>query len=210
MSKSMVRIITLLSIMCFGPIAGAKSPAKYPELNNYVTQLLDQTFDILHDANLTIPEKTERSEKLIAENLDLNWMALYTLGRNRRVLMPMQVQQYVAAYKRYVIETYGSSVKLYDGQDVQVQQVMPLDDTEYSVATLFVNQSSGQEVSVKYRVRLMKEGDYKVFDIVTEGISLVQSQQAEFNSLLSTHGFEKLLEVLHTKADEADAAGKAA
>ena len=197
-----------LLLVAVGIGAARNSSPKYSALNKYISQLLDNTFTILHDPNLTLPEKTARSESLLEANLDLNWMALYTLGRNRRILLPEQVQRYSEVYKRYIIETYGAAVKLYDGQRVTIQQVMPIDDTEYSVATLFVNENSGQEISVEYRVRLMKDNSYKVFDIVTEGISLVQSQHSEFNSVMANHGLDKLIEILDIKANKADARGK--
>lgn len=205
---NIIKLFLATVLICLGTVVSAStSSSQYPDLDKYVSNLLEHTFAILKNDQLSVQEKTDQSEELLSNNLDLNWMAVYTLGRNRRTLDMNQLNDYIEAYKHYVINSYGSSVKLYDGQQVKIQQITQLtesDTTEFSVQTLFIKESTGQQVSVEYRVRKVQDGSFKVFDVVTEGISLIQSQHSEFNGIFANYGFDKLISILRTRAEQAE------
>jgi phospholipid transport system substrate-binding protein len=52
--------------------------------------------------------------------------------------------------------------------------------------------NKGQEFSVNYRLYNIK-GDWKVYDVVIENVSLVNNYRSQFNRMLTTSSYEELV-----------------
>ena len=61
--------------------------------------------------------------------------------------------------------------------------------------------TSSKEIPVFYRV-ILKDGKWKVYDVVVENVSLVQNYRTQFNDILAKDNPEKLLEVLRNKVSK--------
>jgi phospholipid transport system substrate-binding protein len=49
---------------------------------------------------------------------------------------------------------------------------------------------------------ILKDGKWKVYDVVVENVSLVQNYRTQFNDILSSKTPEQLLEILRKKVKE--------
>jgi phospholipid transport system substrate-binding protein len=58
--------------------------------------------------------------------------------------------------------------------------------------------SKGQEFSFNYRLHNV-DGDWKVYDVIIERISIVNNYRAQFNRVLARSSFEELLETMKEK-----------
>jgi phospholipid transport system substrate-binding protein len=138
----------------------------------------------------------------MAENLDLEWMAKYSLGRHRKELNMPQIKDFTKIYSTYVIKTYSDLVRNYKGQKAVIKKVAQLDKSEFIVKTEVV-QNGQPPLKVDYLVRNIstnaKKPILRISDIITEGVSMVNSQQAEFNSIFSNEGFDSLVNQLKKK-----------
>ncbi len=65
------------------------------------------------------------------------------------------------------------------------------------IKAMAVVTKSGQ-VPIKYRV-IKKENDWKVYDVVIEGVSLISNYRTQFREILGNNPPEKLLEALRKK-----------
>ena len=55
-----------------------------------------------------------------------------------------------------------------------------------------------ERIPIYYRV-IKKENDWKVFDVVIEGVSLINNYRTQFREILGNNPPEKLLETLRKK-----------
>ncbi|MCC8417882.1 MAG: ABC transporter substrate-binding protein [Rickettsia endosymbiont of Bryobia graminum] len=159
---------------------------------NYANQLVKDELSILNDKNINQPTKVEKTKKLILANLDLNWMAKFTLGNYRKTLQSTQVEAFTSVYSHYVSKAYSDLVKNYHGQEPKDLKVESINEKEH-VVSMFIG-----TVNVKYLIRGV--GSFKVYDIITEGVSLINSQQAEFMNILSSRGYDALISDLKAKS----------
>ena len=129
-------------------------------------------------------------------------MALYTLGRHKKTLSNAQTLDFTEIYSRYMISSYSDLVRRYKGEQTKVVAVRPIDSNEFIVNTKILKQSSDQSVRVDYLVRKIGANldQFKVSDIVTEGVSMINSQQAEFNSVINSSGIDGLILELKNKS----------
>lgn len=171
-------------------------------LSNYVDTLMTQFLAVAKDPGLSDDAKTKKVRGMLMNNLDFDWMGKFSLGRYRRNLTPQQVSSFIDVYKHYLTKTYSEAVRSYKGEKIEVKGVQKISDQEFVVKTLIIK-SSQESLSIDYLVRQFGNGgkaSYKVFDIVTENVSMINSQQAEFGGILGSEGVEKLKEDLVAKS----------
>ena len=58
--------------------------------------------------------------------------------------------------------------------------------------------TSSKEIPIFYKV-ILKDGIWKVYDVVVENVSLVQNYRSQFNSILAKNTPDQLLEILRKK-----------
>ncbi|UCE62844.1 MAG: ABC transporter substrate-binding protein, partial [Nitrospirota bacterium] len=61
--------------------------------------------------------------------------------------------------------------------------------------------SSKAELPLDYRL-LNKNGDYRVYDVVIDGVSLVKNYRGQFSRIIKSSSYDGLLEKLRTKSDQ--------
>ena len=175
----------------------------HPEVETYVHNLVNDSSSLLNNQRLSESEKITKSRELIYKNLDLEWMAKYTLGRNKKNLSKEQIANFVKIYSDYIVKTYSDMIKNYKGQQGIVKNVQQLDDNEF-VVKMEIAQTNGQApIKVDYFIRDLIEGkgsNLKVSDIITEGVSMINSQRDEFGSIIVNKGFEELKSELKKKS----------
>ena len=71
---------------------------------------------------------------------------------------------------------------------------------KYNIATAFLFQE-GMEVEVKYSI-IKKNGDWFVYDVYVEGVSLVNNYRVQFNRIMIKSSIDELLQRLEAKLDE--------
>ena len=197
----MKKIISLLILCCLSiPVNAADSES----VNKYVNKLVQDGLDILRDNALTQDQKVKETKEMILDNLDVNWMAKFTLGSYRKILTPEQINQFTKIYGGYVSKAYADLVKSYNGQEAKVVQVTPRNDSEFMVDMAIIDKNSQGNIKVSYLIRQIKDQHnnevLKVSDVITEGVSLIRSQQSEFTNIISGKGFDTLLTELAKKS----------
>lgn len=188
----------ILSLVAFSSYAVSTNSA----VEKYVDKVVNDASALLNNQRLSEKEKVAKSSKLIAQNLDLDWMAKYTLGRYKKGLTPAQVDNFIKIYSSYVIKTYSEKLKDYKDEKARVKGVQQLDQDEFIVKTEIVKGNGEQPIKVDYLVRASansKNPAFKVADIITEGISMINSQQSEFKSIIANNSFEALINDLKGK-----------
>lgn len=164
----------------------------------YVDKILNEFVTIASNSNFSDDVKISKAKALITDNLDVDWMSKFVLGRYRRGLAPEEMTKFTSTYREYVVAIYASAVKQYKGQKVEVTNIKNIAENEYAVKTSIVR--SGQDpLLIDYMVRVYPGNVYKVFDVVTEGVSLITSQQAEFMNTIGASSVENLRQDLINK-----------
>ncbi|MDF2965995.1 MAG: hypothetical protein K0Q51_1383 [Rickettsiaceae bacterium] len=170
------------------------------DIHNYVQNLIDDAFKILNDKSLSKEQKMLKSQALMEKNLDINWMADFSLGRQKKNLSSEQIANYRAKYNRYVVKSYAQKIKTYKGEKILVKEVKPINQNGYAVRTEILSPTKGGNINVDFMVR-RKDSNFFVFDVVTEGVSLITAQRSEFNSVISSQGIESLIATLESKTN---------
>lgn len=182
--------LVLLLILSFPCAAKASTP------EDFVNQTAQNVMTILNTQQDDVSKKQDLT-KLFLKTMDVEWIARFVLGRNWLALSDQEKNDYINAYREYLIATYVPLFKKYNGQKIVINGVTPLETNNYQVLSQIVAQD--KVITVEYRlVRLGSE--FRVRDISAEGISLLQTQRSDFASVIANGGITALIERLNAKA----------
>ncbi|MFK7967758.1 MAG: phospholipid-binding protein MlaC [Rickettsiaceae bacterium] len=197
-----MKIINIILLSIFVYIAPVNAQDDVEKLKVYVDNLITQGYDIVNDPTLTEDQKITRSSALISANLYLDWMAQYSLGRNKRSLSTQKMQEFTEVYSKFVVRAYAELSKNYSGVKAAIKKVTKVTDNAFIINMEILTTGSDIPVKVDYLVHKLtktKQTSYKVGDIITEGVSILNSQQSEFNSIISNQGIDALIDNLKEK-----------
>lgn len=171
-------------------------------LKDYVTNLIDDGYKLFNDNQITSLERNKKIKKLLQDNLHLEWMANYSLGRHRRTLSKNKINEFVEVYSKFVVKAYVDLTQHYKGEKAKLKAVKQFDDDMFLVYMEILKPGTNSPIRVDYLVHQVEDGKnnrFRVADIITEGISILNSQQAEFNNIISNQGIDALIEDLQEK-----------
>jgi len=197
----MKQIISLIIIL-FGFSSISFADHKHHQIEVYVQELTDNAFEILRNKNIDNKQRISIAIKLLEENLDLNWMGNFALGFHRRSANNDQINKFLDIYKQLVLLQYANSIAGYQGEKFQMQSVQQLNESEFVVKSKIARENNRQDLNTDFIVRKFDSGSFKIFDIVTEGISYINSQRSEFNSFVSANGLDALIDHLSNQVKQ--------
>jgi len=121
---------------------------------------------------------------------------------SKRVLPPRiwnsatsaQRAQFQKEFTRLVIRTYASALTSYQDQEVHFFPVRVRSGNTVEVRSE-ITSSSSSPISVTYRL-LNNGGQWKLYDMSVEGVSLISSFRSQFAEILSNGNMDTLLKRL--------------
>ena len=161
---------------------------------NEIRQTVDKLLAILKDPQLKGEgKKNERRNKLrevIYQRFDFTDMAKRSLGSHWQRRSPEEQKEFVKLFTNLLEEAYLDKIESYNGE--KVQYLKEREDNDYAEVDTKIVDQKGQDFSVDYRLHNVN-GDWKVYDVLIEDVSLVNNYRAQFNRVLAKSSFEELL-----------------
>jgi phospholipid transport system substrate-binding protein len=122
-------------------------------------------------------------KSLMEETVDVRQVAGFALGRYARGTSPDQRDRYVAAYSDYIARTYADRFSEYGGETIRITGAQ-----DFGSKGIFVNSEvmyNGQPVRIGWQVQDNRSGQMKIVDINVDGLSMAESQRADFTRMIS-------------------------
>ena len=199
-----MKLFKLLILGFFVSISSASISADGPlEL---VHKTADDVLAVLK-ADDSIQQDKEKIYKLAEEkilpNFDLDRISMLVLGKTWRKINEDQQQQFKSEFKTMLLRTYAVALGKYKDQEIDFKPMrMEPTDKQATVKTQII-QDGAQPISVDYTLA-KKDDEWKVFDIVIEGVSLVTNYRSQFASEIKNNGIDSLITKLAEKNSKGD------
>jgi phospholipid transport system substrate-binding protein len=165
-----------------------------------VRQTTDKLLAILKDPQLKgESKKNERRDKLkelIYQRFDFTEMAKRSLGSEWPRRSPEEQKEFVKLFTDLLERAYLDQLESYSGE--KIQYLKEREDDNYAQVETKIIDKKGQEFSVNYRLH-NRNGDWKVYDVVIEEISLVNNYRAQFKRALAKSPYENLVNRMKEK-----------
>ena len=171
--------------------------AAVDDVKHFVEGLGNSVLEQAKDASKSEDEKKAQLKDLFFQNVDVDWIGQFVLGRFWRTATPEQQKNYLQNYRNFIAKNYTSKLNGYSGETYKIGEIRDEGDGKYTVQLEIVRPNQAN-VETQYSVR-ENNGAYKITDIVVEGVSLITTQRSEFASVVSRKGLDFLIEQLAKK-----------
>jgi phospholipid transport system substrate-binding protein len=190
--RNIIFYLTLAMFMVLSTRPGSAGQA-----TDQLKQAVDQVLVILNDPTLRGTAKTQerrqRIKEIIFSRFDFSEMAKRSLGAHWQKRSPEEQKQFVQLFTSLLEDAYLGNLESYNGEKIRFLNERR-DDNYTQVDTKIVN-DKGEEFALNYRLQNVN-GDWKVFDVVIENISVVNNYRAQFNRVLSRSSYAELVEIM--------------
>jgi phospholipid transport system substrate-binding protein len=159
--------------------------------------------EVLRDSAL----KAESAKEIKKEKLRLIYDRMFddvelsrrTLALNWNKFTIAQRQEFVQLFRQVLEKSYVDKILAYTDEKIVFDKENKLSENQSEVPTRIV--TSSKEIPIAYRM-IIKDGIWKVYDVIIENVSLVQNYRTQFNDILAKNAPDQLLETLRKKVKE--------
>lgn len=175
--------------------------ASTKEASNFVNDLAGRVIEVVVNPKLSDNDKEKKLDQLFSSSVDLKWIAKFSLGKYWRDITPEQQNNFVRLYSLYITNLYVPNFKKYTGNQIKVLKSIMVRENEYLVRTEITDALQSTKINIDYRIMQDDNGTEKflIFDVIAEGVSLITTQRAELNSIMSNGDFNSLMAQLSSK-----------
>jgi phospholipid transport system substrate-binding protein len=160
---------------------------------------VSQALAVLQDQELKKPARTDervaRLRKIADACFDYGEMAKRSLGGQWNKLGEKDRQEFVDLFTEFLTATFVEKIHSYSDEEVKFLNEW-LEGNYAEVKSIMVGKKT--EVPLDYRL-MKKDGDWKAYDVVADGISLVQNYRGQFTKILRSSSYEHLVQILREK-----------
>ena len=144
---------------------------------------------ILHDKTLDREQRWEKISVVINERFDFRSMSQSVLATNWQSATPEERERFVEFFSQYLEETYRTKIESYSNQEV-----IYLKETIYGKRAVVetVIKTDSTEIPVNYKLKNY-DGEWFSYDVVIEGVSLVNNYRSTFAAIVKNEGMDGLL-----------------
>lgn len=201
----MLRIFTacVLSFLSFFTVAASQNENPY----EMVQRVADLTFKRVAEDKAIIEKNKEHYRVIVEEELvpyiDYVYAAKLIIGRSYNKTTKEQRKEFIKAFRSYLILTYANVFTFYKEQKVIFEPTRPIKNNQktVSVSTRIIDDGK-PDIEIQFKVRRRKDGSWKAYDMVAEGISLLDSKRAELGGLIRRQGIEEVTKMLIAKSKD--------
>ena len=163
---------------------------------------IDEVLRILADKDLKQPakanERRQLLEKVVGARFDYEEMSRRSLGASWGNLSDKEKQEFVSLFQTLLVNTYADKIESYTGDGVQF--LNERNEKEYAEVRTKVL-TGKTEIPLDYRL-LNKGSGWRVYDVVVDGVSLVNNYRGQFSKILRNGSYADLIDQLRKKSEK--------
>jgi phospholipid transport system substrate-binding protein len=144
--------------------------------------------------------KLTEIRNIINQVFDYQELSRRTLGREWRKFKPAQQKEFVSLFAELLEDVYADRILAYTHEKIEFDKETELKKGRVEVESYIIT-TDNKKVPLFYRMT-NKSGQWRVYDVVIEGVSMVKNYRGQFRQILSKKKPEDLLQTLREKVKE--------
>ena len=190
--------IVLSALIVFA--TNAKANVNEVKAEEFIKNTTSEGIEQIINADISQQEKDKRFYKLLNGALDLDFIGQFVLGRNWKTATEQQRKDFITVYRDLNIATWSKRFNEFKGKTFVFKGTTPSSSKGQVFVNSEVPMDQGAPAKVLWRVR-EKNGNYKIVDIVIEGVSLAQASRSEYTSFIKNNpgGLDALIKDLNNR-----------
>ncbi len=190
-------VMTLILAAALAAPCAARHAIAADDPMSVVQSTVNDALAVLRNRQVPAAQRREQLKQIIAKSFDFTEMSRSALGYHWRQISPEQQQEFSQVFTTFIEDSYLA--KINDYSDQQVQFVTSRNDgPQYAQVATNIIGSGKDPVAVNYRL-LEKDGQWKIYDVTVDAISIIANYRNQFNRVMNNQGYPKLISDLKSK-----------
>jgi phospholipid transport system substrate-binding protein len=179
----------LLSLALINTYAATRTPTAVVE------ETVSSVIKVLKDDTLDREGRWQKIGEIINRRFDFQTMSQSVLATNWQSATPDEKRKFVEFFSQYLENTYRTKIESYTDQRIEFTGEKIQDGRAWVDSLIH---TSNTEIPVSYKL-IDKDGDWYAYDVVIEGISLVNNYRNTYAAIIKNEGMDGLLSDLQTR-----------
>ncbi|WP_333687359.1 ABC transporter substrate-binding protein [Methylococcus capsulatus] len=198
-AKAVLRYASCLQFVLL--LCGVSAASAFAEQLSPPQQVIQQTSNQLQ-SSLQKPEykedfrkATELVERIIDPHVDFERVSILVVGKYWKTATPDQRERFKKEFRTLLVRTYTTAFTEYSNWNIRYLPMQEGAEPGKTMVRTEVLQEGAQPIAVNYRM-VQTGGEWKVYDVLIEGISLLQNYRTSFTQQVAQTGLEPLIKEL--------------
>ena len=191
LSRQGVRRVGTLFLLA---VLSAPGPALAGDPTDQIRGAIDRGTAILKRPDLKAKEKREERREALRKELFPSFhfeeMAKRSLGVHWKDRTPREREEFTRLFRDLLENAYAAKIEGYKGERILYRKESV--DPPYAEVNTVIVTLQGDEITVDYRV-LKDVARWRIYDIVIEGVSLVNNYRSQFGGILQKSPYTELV-----------------
>jgi len=153
----------------------------------FITGLAEEAIASLTVTDIAQDERRKRFRRMLHDYFAFEGIAKWVLGRYWRRASKAERDEYLNLFEELMVVTYADRFERYSGETLSVLKAEVRGGKDALVHSRLIRPGGLKPVDVAWRVR-RKGDDFRIVDVMVEGLSMGLTQQKEFASVIRQNG----------------------
>ncbi len=185
----------------FALILSAGKAVQASSITDGLKATIDQVISVVTDPQYQNDRQTRRAKMkgIIFPKFNFLEMGKRSLGSKRwKERSPEERKIFIDVFGKLLENSYANKLESY--HDEKINYVDEIVKGKYAMVKTEVIRKNGT-VNVDYKL-IRGGGEWRVYDIVVEGVSLIKNYRSQFARIIHQDSFDTLMEKLNAKVDK--------
>lgn len=193
----MKKLVIFFLILLFTTVSATVSPKEQ------IKTTVDKVISILKDPKYKGEGKAQQRRTALRTEIgkvfDFEEMSKRTLGIYWKDRTPQEKKEFVELFRDLLERSYSGKIESYTDEEILYADEK-IEDTYAEVKTKIITKER-KEIPIDYRLYFTGK-EWKVYDVVIEGVSLISNYRSQFNKIIRTQSYQELVKRMKTKQTE--------
>ncbi len=168
-------------------------PSPYVVLKEVGNRLFNRISDNQQEINKFPHLMRTIVEEELMPSIDYRYASYLILGKHLKKMSKEQRAEFSKAMRSYLVKTYATALTKYKNQQVIFEQDKPTNSKKIVSIRTHIVELNSPTIDVVFKMRKNnKTQQWKAYDMVIEGISLLTTKQAELGRKITKHGVKQV------------------
>ena len=162
-----------------------------------VKTTVDQALTVLRDKQTPTAQRQQKLRDIVSASFDFTAMSQSAMGYYWKQITPDQQQEFQKVFITFIENSYLAKINEFISGDVKYLSAQPTGSQFSMVKTTVIMPNTGP-ISLDFRL-LNLNGQWQVYDVLVDGISILNNYRNQFNRIMSSKGYDTLIRDLKSK-----------
>jgi phospholipid transport system substrate-binding protein len=191
-----ISLAFLTGLLAAGPSAAVSEPVEV------VRATTDQVLERIEADREQLKASPGRMYNLVSEvvfpHFDFGIMSQWVLGDSWKDADEPTREAFIEEFRKLLVRTYATALLGFSNQAIMYPDVEQKGTGKTATVKQEIAQPGGGSIPIVYRLH-NRSGDWKVFDVSVDGVSLVKTYRASFGPVIRNDGLAGLIQSMSSK-----------